>query len=334
MELVSEQKESGLEMSEIEEQGIGLIERDINKLLHSKVGDMCILDYYNAYYGDKEQGIPHGVGILRMNDTFIIQSTWNHGTIDGKLIAFDYTKKRCVAFLDVKDGVIQEVFDVDKRDTIDIVQQRRYMYQGNSGIVEKESWHLPPEQRHPKPMSMTKPFSIPERFCGLQRNTNLSYLLLPDYTKDLESFNAYTEVFTVGQQSSTNQSSEIHFAHYHVLRDLHIKQNSCTMHTGLYAIKVPFFFRMVIGYNCFSDRKSTSNKQKVVRIESCPKLKYIAIDEACFYDFSSLQLIGISFDITINIDLPALETLSIGARSFVKCKTVELSSKFKTMFIN
>ena len=60
MELVSEQKESELEMSEIDEQGIGLIERDINKLLHSKVGDMCILDYYNAYYGGKEQGIPHG----------------------------------------------------------------------------------------------------------------------------------------------------------------------------------------------------------------------------------------------------------------------------------
>ena len=50
MELVSEQKESELEMSEIDEQGIGLIERDINKLLYSKVGDKCILDYYNAYY--------------------------------------------------------------------------------------------------------------------------------------------------------------------------------------------------------------------------------------------------------------------------------------------
>ena len=84
----------------------GIIQQDIDHILKASVGDSCNLSNYDAFYGDKVGFLPHGPGIMRMNDQIVIQSTWKNGVVDGELLIFDVVAKRLLAYMDVADGVI------------------------------------------------------------------------------------------------------------------------------------------------------------------------------------------------------------------------------------
>lgn len=287
------------EQNEDENEEMSLVERDIEMLLNSKVGDLCILDNYDVYYGGKDHSIPHGPGVLRMNDTYVIHSVWNHGIIDGELVMFNVKTKRCVCLMGIRNGVIKNVIDVNKRDTLDFVHKRRLMYQGNCGIIEKETWDSPSSQQK----SHAPPFIPGNFFFPAISSVNSPYLVLPDHSESFDLYSSAVEIFSIGQYSFLQDAIDMSFFKVDRLRDLHIKRDCCPRFTSFQCKEVPNLTRIVIGYHCFAERKeryeSSEESNKKFIIESCPKLKHMMIDECCFYEYGTLKITSMLCDMVI-----------------------------------
>lgn len=290
----SSQKQT-VEEEVYEKEKMGLIERDIKALLQSKVGDLCILDNYDAYYGGTYQSVPHGIGVLRMNENFIIHSTWNHGIIDGDLIAFDVPSKRLVAFMKVEKGMIKSISDVNKKDTLNDIRLRRCKYQGNDGIIEKETWDMP-----------TSHGSMPNTHIPFANRKKPPSFFVPN-EPNLEDFiDPKTGIMSVSQYTFCDVRAPFVLDNKDTIRELYIKQSCYTVSSGFCCEEVPNLERIVMGFHCFGEhreevRKSEPDKKFIIR--NCPKLKCCSIDEASFYEFKLFRLVSI-FHIQVVNRLP------------------------------
>lgn len=260
----------------VEKEKSGLIERDIDRLLKLKIGDECVLDNYDAYYGAKVQNLRHGVGILRMNEFFIVHASWNHGVLDGELIAFDVLTKRCVAMMTLKDGIVENVTDVNKKDTLETLNTRRYLYDG------REQW------LSYKTMKPLLPFKIP--------STRASYSI-PDNSQSM-NYSNLIEDFTIGKNCCQNDISPIEFTVHYRLQKFVVNQNSLTRVSALRCLNVPNLKIIQIHPRCFAEKKETyeigEKTKKEFVIKACPQMKELTVDESCFYEFTSLQIIGMN----------------------------------------
>lgn len=273
-----------------EKQNWSLIQHDIDRLLQLDIGDECVLDHYDAYYGEKIQSLRHGTGVLQMNDNYIIHATWKNGVLDGELMAFNLATKRCDAMMTLKNGIVENKMDVDKRDTLETMKMRRYLYQGNNGIVEKETWDAPslPD------FQMSHYDHFKQMFSS--ENKMARSCILPDNTKSLNYYNNLIEYFTIGRNSCVDDTLVMLFSAHDRIRSLHVKQNSLTKISGFRCINTPFLSHIVIEYHCFAEKKEKyemdEKSKKEFAIRNCPQMKELEIGESCFYEFQNFLLVG------------------------------------------
>ena len=269
-----------------------LIQHDIDRLLRLDIGDECILDNYDAYYGEKNHSLRHGTGVLQMNDNYIIHATWKDGVLDGNLMAFNVATKRCDAMMTLKNGIVENKMDVDKRDTLETMKMRRYLYQGNNGIVEKDTWDSP---LHPN-YQMSHYENFRQMFSNEKMARNC---IIPDNTKSFNYYNNMIEYFTVGRNSCVEDTFILSFSAQDRIRSLHVKQNSLTKTAGFRCINAPAIAHIVIDYHCFSEKKEKyemdEKSKKEFIIKNCPQMKELEIGEACFYEFQNFILVGTDF---------------------------------------
>lgn len=267
----------------------GIIEREVEGILQLRIGDYCYIPDYEAFYGKKKGYLLDGDGILRMNDHFIIQSTWKDGIIDGDLILWDTVKKRVVAFMVVQNGIVKTQYDVDMKDTLVDMQNRRYCYQGNRGITDCHEW------KEPDPKDMSSPLYYNNQQWR-ERNSSSSptfprynYVVIPDNTEVITNLSNQVEILIVGKNCLTQFKDVFNIQVLTQLREFHVSHNSFCRMTGLRISRLPRLTKVSIGLHCFASSDPAS-KPKVCVIDDNPLLQSLVINEGSFVAWESLQV--------------------------------------------
>lgn len=275
----------------------GIIQQDIDHILKASVGDSCNLSNYDAFYGDKVGFLPHGPGIMRMNDQIVIQSAWKNGVVDGELLIFDVVAKRLLAYMDVADGVITNILDVTSTDSNDALKERqkRFRY-GFPPPNEKETV----EKRVDKPKRVMKPRMRNNRnvllASQLPSSSFSSTLVISEYSESLPVVNRMVRKIVISQHCLC--SIDIDFVLYDFLKLSEVEIMSDSLHVirTMCFIDLPSLRSIRIAENCCNSKKElyrlTEMNSRMFRIQNCRSLESVSIGSDSFYEFSYFSILG------------------------------------------
>ena len=275
----------------------GIIQQEIDHILKASVGDSCDLSNYDAYYGDKAGLLPHGPGIMRMNDRIVIQSTWKNGIVDGELVIFDVVAKRLLAYMDVADGVITNILDVTSKDTNNDLNERRKRFRYG---------FPPPNEKETVVQSTNKPKKVVRPRIRNNRNVLLasqfpsssfsSTLVIGEYSESFPVVNRMVRKIVISQHCLC--SIDIDFVLYDFLKLSEVEIMSDSLHVirTLCFIDLPSLRSIRIAENCCNSKKElyrlTEMNSRMFRIQNCRSLESVSIGSDSFYEFSYFSILG------------------------------------------
>ena len=275
----------------------GIIQQEIDHILKASVGDSCDLSNYDAYYGDKAGLLPHGPGIMRMNDRIVIQSTWKNGIVDGELVIFDVVAKRLLAYMDVADGVITNILDVTSKDTNNDLNERRKRFRYG---------FPPPNEKETVVQSTSKPKKVVRPRIRNNRNVLLasqfpsssfsSTLVIGEYSESFPVVNRMVRKIVISQHCLC--SIDIDFVLYDFLKLSEVEIMSDSLHVirTLCFIDLPSLRSIRIAENCCNSKKElyrlTEMNSRMFRIQNCRSLESVSIGSDSFYEFSYFSILG------------------------------------------
>lgn len=275
----------------------GIIQQDIDRVLKASVGDSCDLPNYDVFYGDKVGFLPHGPGIMRMNDQIVIQSTWKNGIVDGELLIFDVVAKRLLAYMDVADGVITNILDVTSSDDNDALMKRQKLFRhGFPPTKEKETV----EKRVDKSKRVMRPRMRNNRnvvlASQLPSSDFSSTLVISEYSESLPIVNRMVRKIVISQHCLC--SIDIDFVLYDFLKLSEIEIMSDSLHAirTMCFIDLPSLRSIRIAENCCNSKKElyglTELSSRMFRIQNCCSLECVSIGSNSFFEFSCFSILG------------------------------------------
>ena len=267
----------------------GVIEREVEELLALNEGDYCYIPEYEAYYGKKRENLLDGDGILRMNDSFLVQSTWKEGIIDGDLILWDTVRKRVAAYFAVQDGIIKQKLDVDTQDTLPDLHSRRYAYQGNRGITDCHTWKESRPRPAPHPALGRSPRQWLDRKEGKPALSRCNYVVIPDNSESFMGLTNQVEILIVGKNCLTQLRDTLNLQLLSSLREFHVSHGSFSRVNGLVVSRLPFLTKVSIGLRCFASKEPGVGR-KTCAIEDNPLLQSVAVCQGSFPCWSVLRV--------------------------------------------
>ena len=134
---------------------------------------------------------------------------------------------------------------------------------------------------------------------------------------------ATTLIFTGDNCYNTPEYTYLNMSRYPYLQELVIGDD-CFWYTDHFIIDgLRYLKKVKIGFNSFTKHKNEDyghnnpapldNKNRLIRVENCPRLEEFTIDQLSFTDFGGGFTMNSMIIQSINqLDLPQLKTLSIG----------------------
>ena len=267
----------------------GVIEREVEELLELNEGDYCYIPDYEAYYGKKRENLLDGDGILRMNDSYIVQATWKEGIIDGDVILWDTARKRVAAFFVVQEGIIKQRLDVNTKDTLPDLHSRRYASQGNQGITDCHTWKEALPQPAPR-IALGKGVHSPmDRNEGAPVLSRFNYVVIPDNSEFFTGLTNFVEILIVGKNCITKLRDTLNFQLLQSLRELHVSHGSFSRVNGLVLSRLPRLTKVSIGLRCFASTEPGVGRKTCV-LEANPLLQTVSVGQGSFPYWSVLHV--------------------------------------------
>lgn len=259
----------------------GVIEKEVETLLELKEGDYCYIPDYEAYYGKKKENLLDGDGILRMNNDYIIQSTWKDGIIDGDLILWDTTRKRVAAFFVIQEGIIKQRLNVNTKDTLPDLNSRRYAYQGNHTLTDCRTWKEPRSTAANRFMIDKSSKQRPDRKEGKSVLSSSSYLVVQDNSESFAGVSKLVEILIIGKKCVTHYRDILDLRTMPSLREFHVSHGSFSCVTGLVISHLLHLTKVSIGIRCFNSNTTIAGK-KACFIEDNPLLQSVTVSQGSF----------------------------------------------------
>lgn len=230
----------------------GVIEREVEELLELNEGDYCYIPDYEAYYGKKRENLLDGDGILRMNDSYIVQATWKEGIIDGDVILWDTAEEASRGVFRCSGGNHQAEAGRQYEGHASDLHSRRYAYQGNQGITDCHTWKEALSQPASR-IALDKGVHSPmDRNEGAPVLSRFNYVVIPDNSEFFTGLTNFVEILIVGKNCITKLRDTLNFQLLQSLRELHVSHGSFSRVNGLVLSRLPRLTKVSIGLRCFA----------------------------------------------------------------------------------